>query len=183
MRRPADAGRVAAFMERLGRESTTEATVYLVGGASAVLHDWRSTTVDIDIRIEPDSATGALGDIIAQLKLDLEISVEFASPFDFLPELPGWRDRSPFVRQVGRLTFRHLDYYGQALAKVLRNVDHDPDDVAAMIATGLVESARAWELFDAIRSRFGRFPSIDEPSFRRRMTEAFGEQPRPIDPV
>jgi hypothetical protein len=52
-----------------------------------------------------------------------------------------------------------------------------------MIAAGLVASARAWELFEAIRSGFGRFPSIDEPSFRRRMTQAFGEQARPLDPV
>ena len=164
-------------MDQLAAGSRTEATVYLVGGATAVLHAWRDTTIDIDIRVEPDTATGILGDRIATLKLDLEVSVEFASPLDYLPELPGWRDRSPFVQQNGSITFRHLDFYSQALAKVLRDVDHDPDDVAAMVSAGLVEPARAWELFHAVRSGFSRFPSIDEPSFRRRMTQAFGREP------
>ena len=164
-------------MGQLAAGSRTEATVYLVGGATAVLHAWRQTTIDIDIRVEPDAATGILGDRIATLKLDLEVSVEFASPLDFLPELPGWRDRSPFVQQNGPITFRHLDFYSQALAKVLRDVDHDPNDVAAMVTSGLVEPARAWELYEAVRSGFTRFPAIDEPSFRRRMTQAFGPEP------
>ena len=42
--------------------------------------------------------------------------------------------------------------------------------------------SEAESTFDAIRSGFGRFPLIDEPSFRSRLTQAFGEQTRPIDP-
>ena len=161
-------------MEMLGRRSSLPATVYLVGGTSAVLKAWRASTRDIDLRIEPESATGAAGDAIASIKQDMEISVEFASPLDFLPELPGWRDRSPFIEQVGRLTFRHLDFYGQALAKVWRNIDRDADDVAAMVRDHLVETDTAWRLFDAIGPELRRFPTIEAASFEARMVAAFG---------
>lgn len=176
-REAADASRVRAFIESLGERSKATATIYLVGGTSAVLKAWRPTTRDIDMRVEPESATGTIGDAIVDIKRDLGISVEFSSPMDFLPELPGWRDRSPFVEQVGPLTFRHFDFYGQALAKVRRGIDHDAGDVAAMIRDELVEPARAWGFYDEIRTDFRRFPSIDEPSFEARMTVAFGPRP------
>jgi len=168
---------VEALLARLGERSTVEATVYLVGGASAVLHGWRTTTRDVDMRVEPESATGPLGDEIARLKRELEISVEFASPPDFIPELPGWRDRSPFIARIGSLTIRHFDFYSQALAKVRRDVDLDRADVAAMLAAGLVVPDRAWHLYDSIVSDMPRYPAIDEPTFRRRMRNAFGPRP------
>lgn len=177
MRRPADAGLVTAFVTELGRQARATATVYLVGGATAVLHGWRSTTRDIDLRIEPDEATGSLGDVIRRLKDDLEVNVEFASPIDFLPELPGWRDRSPFVTTAGPLTIRHLDLYAQALSKVLRDVDHDADDVRHMLDAGLVDPGRAWSLYREVAPELRRFPSIDERSYRERMETAFGVEP------
>lgn len=166
-----------AFYERLGRRSSSEATVYLVGGASAVLLGWRPSTRDIDLAVEPDSATGWIGDEIARLKPELGISVEFASPRDFIPELPGWQDRSPLVARVGTLTVRHFDFYAQALAKVRRGVDSDAADVAAMLGRGLVVRARAWELYEAIVPELPRYPAVDEPSFRARMDAAFGPPP------
>jgi len=177
IRAPVDASRVRAFYERLGLRSRSEATVYLVGDASAVLVGWRPTTRDIDLAVEPDSATGWIGDEIARLKPELGISVEFASPPDFIPELPGWPDRSPFVAQVGSLTVRHFDFYSQALAKVRRGVDSDAADVEAMLSRGLVAGALAWELYDAIVPALPRYPAVDEPSFRARMVAAFGGRP------
>ena len=88
MRPPADAGRVRRFMEFLGRYATREAAVYLTGGATAVLEGWRATTRDVDLRIEPEEAAGALGDIIVRAKGELQLNVEFASPVDFMPALP-----------------------------------------------------------------------------------------------
>jgi hypothetical protein len=174
IRAPVDASRVRAFVERLGRRSVVEATVYLVGGASAVLMGWRATTRDLDLRIEPEAATGPLGDVILALKGELEINVEFASPPDFIPELPGWRDRSRFVARSGSITVRHFDFYSQALAKTRRGIDADMPDVAAMLARGLVERETAWSLYEAIVPELPRYPAIDEPSFRARMVAAFG---------
>jgi len=35
------------------------------------------------------------------LKESLGVNIELASPPDFIPELPGWRERSPLVFQEG----------------------------------------------------------------------------------
>ncbi len=174
MRPPADAGRVRRFMEFLGRHATREAAVYLTGGATAVLEGWRATTRDVDLRIEPEEAAGVLGEIVVRAKGELQLNVEFTSPIDFMPELPGWRERSPFVGRHGSVTFRHVDFYAQALAKVQRDIEHDADDVAAMLSRGLVSGERAWELYEAIVPALTRFPVIDEPSFRARMERSFG---------
>jgi hypothetical protein len=61
--------------------------MYLTGGATAVLEGWRASTVDIDVRFEPDSEEALRR--IAALKEEIGVNVELASPLDFLPSLPG----------------------------------------------------------------------------------------------
>lgn len=39
---------------------------------------------------------------------------------DFIPSLPGWRDRSVFIARHGAVDFYHYDCSAQALAKVER---------------------------------------------------------------
>jgi len=170
VRRPADDSRVRRFLAEIGRVADAEATVYLVGGATAVIEGWRSTTVDVDLLLEPE-----LDPVLRELprlKDALEINVELASPLDFLPELPAWRDRSPFVSQEGRLTVRHFDLYSQALAKLERGHDRDLRDVAAMVERRMVDPARALQLFAAIEPGLYRFPAVDPRAFRRRVEEA-----------
>ena len=108
------------------------------------------------------------------MKDELGVNVEFASPVDFLPPLPGWRERSRFIKRVGKVTIRHFDFYSQALAKVRRGIATDASDVAALLDAGLISATRAWELYEAIVPEMRRFPAIDEPSFRSRMMSAFG---------
>ena len=79
-----------------------------------MLTGWRDTTVDIDLRPEPDS--DELLRALVDLKRDIDIAVELASPLDFLPDLAGWRDRSPWVSSHGQVQARHLDFRLQALA-------------------------------------------------------------------
>jgi hypothetical protein len=148
----------------LGRITREPTTLYLVGGATAVLEGWRSTTIDVDLRLEPER--DELLRALPEIKERLMINVELASPLDFLPELPGWRERSPLVAQLGKLTARHLDLYAQALAKVERDLGPDSADVQAMIRAGLVEPARLRELFETIAPELYRFPAIDEPGLR-----------------
>lgn len=57
---------------------------------------------------------------LPQLKEELEINIELASPDPFIPELPGWQERSLFVAREGRLSFYHYDLFAQALAKIER---------------------------------------------------------------
>ena len=92
MRQVADAARVLRLMHGLSKAADRETTVYFTGGASAVLLGWRATTIDVDLRFVPES--DRLLRAIPNLKEELQINVELASPSDFIPEIPGWRERS-----------------------------------------------------------------------------------------
>jgi hypothetical protein len=173
MRPRVDAERIDAFVRALGRAARTPARLYLTGGATAVLEGWRGTTVDIDVHLEPD--LDELLRQIPELKERLGVNVELASPAQFIPELPGWRERSRFVLTAGRLDVFHYDPYSQALAKLERAFDQDVEDVRAMIARGLVEPAQARELFNRIEAELYRFPAIDPRSFRARVERELGQ--------
>ena len=106
MRPPVDAERVRALARKLATVSRAPTTIYLTGGATAVLEGWRQSTVEVDLRLEPDS--DVLLRKIAAVKHQLGISIELVSPPDFVPELPDWRERSPFVFAEGNITVRHF---------------------------------------------------------------------------
>jgi hypothetical protein len=167
MRPRADAARILAFARELGQRATSPATLYLTGGATAVLEGWRATTVDIDIRLEPDA--DELLRLIPRLKESIGVNVELASPADFIPELPEWRERSASITREGNLDVLHFDHYSQALAKLERAFDQDLEDVREMINRRLVDPRRALALFTAIEPELFRFPAIDPPSFRSRV--------------
>lgn len=54
MRDLATADSVRQFVQALGRACTGPGCVNLVGGATAVLLGWRNTTVDIDLKLDPE---------------------------------------------------------------------------------------------------------------------------------
>ena len=126
MRQLTDAARLREFMRLVGQRTRAAGRVHLVGGACAVLLDWRSTTIDIDIDVDP--GLDALLREIPAIKEDLQVNVELASPAHFIPELPGWRDRSPFVIREGTIDFHHYDFYSQALSKIERAHARDVAD-------------------------------------------------------
>ena len=165
-------------MEALGREATGEGTVYLVGGSTAVLYGWRQQTIDVDLKLDPEPA-GVFG-AIRRLKDELAVNVELAAPDDFVPALPGWRERSPYIATYGRVRFHHYDLYGQALAKIERGHTQDADDVRHMLAAGLVDAAQLRRLFDAVEPDLERYPAIDAGELRRKLEAALGPSgPRP----
>lgn len=172
MRRLSDAETLAALMRRLGEQAREPARVYFTGGATAVLLGWRSSTVDVDVLIDPGGSS--LFEAIPRLKEELSVNVELACPGDFIPELPGWRERCLFIERRGRADFYHYDLYAQALAKIERAHALDLDDVRAMIDRGLVEPRRAVRLFEQIEPLLYRFPAIDPKRFRRRALELLG---------
>ena len=118
MRSLADVERIHRFMRALGREADRPARVYLTGGATAVLHGWRESTIDVDLKIVPD--VDRVFRAIPEIKERLQINVELASPDDFIPVREDWQDRSPFIAREGPLAFHHFDLYAQALAKIER---------------------------------------------------------------
>jgi hypothetical protein len=173
VRRLADAARLRAFLHALGRATEEETRVYLTGGATAVLLGWRDSTVDADILFEPER--DALYRSLPGLKEELQLNVELANPAHFVPELPGWRDRSLFIGREGRVSFYHYDLYAQALAKIERGHGKDLVDVEEMIRRGLVVPTRLRELFSSIETRLDRYPAVDPPSFRRRLSDLVGK--------
>lgn len=78
MRRLATGERIRAFLDRLGQRASEPATVYLTGGATAVLMGWRDATIDVDLKLVPDR--DELLRLLPALKEELEINVELASP-------------------------------------------------------------------------------------------------------
>ena len=169
-RESSDAEKVRAFMRRLGEEARGPGRVYLVGGASAVLIGWRATTVDVDLKLAPEPL-GAFA-AIARAKEALDMNVELAAPDDFIPPLPGWRERSLHIAQRGLVEFFHYDFYAQALAKIERGHEQDLRDVEAMRRLALIDAERLAELFDAIEPDLLRYPAIDAACFRDKVRRA-----------
>ena len=170
MRPPVDSDRIRAFARELGREARGATKLYLTGGATAVLHGWRPSTVDIDVRFEPEADELLLA--VARLKEQLDVNVELTSPPDFIPELPGWRDRSPYLFSEGAVDVHEFDPYSQALSKIERGFAQDLEDVRAMLRDGLVDRGRLSELFDEIEPKLFRYPAIEPEAFRRKLERA-----------
>lgn len=154
-------------MAALGASASHDAVCYLVGGATAVLLGWRATTIDVDLKLEPelDEVLRALPSI----KNTLGVNVELASPADFIPLPEGWRERSPSVRREGRVDFRHFDLYSQALAKLERGHAQDLADVRMMLERRLIDRPRLGAFFAEIEPELYRFPAIDPADFAARV--------------
>lgn len=165
MRQKVTAARLEEFTKSLGSGVTEPARVYLVGGASSVLLGWRDSTIDVDLKFVPEN--DEILRKLPSLKERLQLNIELASPDDFIPQLPGWQERSRFIRQEGKLTFLHYDFYAQALAKIERGHRIDLSDVDDLIKSKLIEPLRLLELFSQIENQLHRYPAIDAASFRR----------------
>lgn len=159
MRADATAERVRDLLVALGRSATAGDRLYLTGGASAVLVGWRASTHDVDVSIEGDEDT--LLRAISQLKDKLDVNVELASPLDFLPATPDWRERSVHVGRFGALDVYHIAFALQALSKLQRGFDGDRADVEQMLSRGLTSADEIAGALTSIAERLYRFPSVD----------------------
>ncbi|MEO1133728.1 MAG: DUF6036 family nucleotidyltransferase [Cyanobacteria bacterium J06639_1] len=158
MRSTIDAEKLEKFMHRLGREARGSGCVYFTGGASALLVGWRKATVDVDLRLDPEPQ--GIFQAISKLKRELNINIELASPQDFLPPLPGWRERSVFIGQRDQVAFYHYDFTAQALSKLSRGYERDINDVKAMYEQKLFSVDDLLTCFKAIEPELIRFPSL-----------------------
>jgi predicted nucleotidyltransferase len=170
MRPPVDEARIRELARALGRLAVAPVRVYFTGGSTAVVEHWRESTVDVDVRLEPEAEE--LMRALPDLKERLGINIELVSPPDFIPELPGWRERSPQLFVEGQVSFHHFDPYSQALSKIERGFERDLADVRAMLDSGLVERHQLLALFEAIEPELFRYPAIDPASFRRKVKAA-----------
>lgn len=127
-------------MKELGLASRVPGRAYLTGGATALLEGWRDATIDVDLKLVPENDEALRA--IPRLKEQLEINVKLTAPSDFIPELPGWEERSRFVAEESGLAFYQYDFYSQALSKIERRHRKDLIDIHAMLDRGLIERQR-----------------------------------------
>ena len=164
MRGSTDAEKVRRLMRELGRAVGSPGRIYFTGGASAVLLGWRESTLDIDLKPDPEPL--GFFEALPKLKNAIDINIELASPDDFVPALPGWKERSKFIAKEGSLEFYHYDFYGQALSKIERWHARDQMDVARMFGDGLVDRKTLWDLFCAIEPKLIRYPAVHAAQLR-----------------
>lgn len=139
----------------------------MTGGSTALLEGWRGSTVDIDLKLDPEPE-GAFA-AIARIKQELDVNIELASPSDFLPELADWRGRSRSIGRFGLIEVRHYDFRAQVLSKLARGFERDLDDARAMLERGLVTCEGLRAALDEIAPRLERFPRVDGDALRARL--------------
>lgn len=165
----ASVARIREFLRRFGRTVRGPGTVFLTGGATALLLGWRTATLDVDLSMDPEPR-GAF-EAIARLKEDLDLNIEIVSPSDFIPRVPGWRERCLFIESVGDVNFFHYDPCSQALSKLERGHQRDLDDVRQMVRLGLVRTDELLRLLVAIEPELVRFPALDAAEFRLKVEQ------------
>lgn len=159
MARLLDRERLQLFLDALGRACRGPGVLYLIGGATALLEGWRDSSLDVDLKLDPEPE-GVFA-AIARIKEELEVNVEFTSPTDFLPELRDSRSQSRFVGRFGPIEVRHSDFRAQALSKLARGFERDLDDVQAMLERGLVTRDGLRAALAEMSPRLERFPRVD----------------------
>jgi hypothetical protein len=105
VREEADLERIRRLMQAFGQAASGRVRVFLVGGTTAVLLGWRTTTIDVDFVMRPDDE-GILR-ALPSLKETLRVNLEIASPAEFIPVPAGWEDRGTFVSHEGPVAFYH----------------------------------------------------------------------------
>ena len=138
-----------------------------------VFEGFRAQTLDIDIAIEvANEDHAAFIRAVRELKQELWINVEEASPGDFIPLPDGYRDRSPFVGRYGQLDVFHFDLYSMALSKIERGTENDFSDVLALLRAGRIHWETLSGCFAEILPRFGVASLKQDPDEFQRKFDA-----------
>jgi hypothetical protein len=169
MRRKVTKETLQQFMEELAAAARSPGKVYLTGGATALLLGFREQTIDIDLKLDPEPE-GAF-EAIATLKNRLNLNVELASPDDFIPRTPDWRERARHIASIGLIQFFHYDLTLQALAKLERGHAQDLEDVKSLMREGSVTREGLRTLFAQIEPNLMRYPAVDPLQFKQKVED------------
>jgi hypothetical protein len=169
MRRKVTKETLQQFMEELAAAARSPGKVYLTGGATALLLGFREQTIDIDLKLDPEPE-GAF-EAIATLKNRLNLNVELASPDDFIPRTPDWRERARHIASIGLIQFFHYDLTLQALAKLERGHALDLEDVRSLMREGYVTREALRNLFAQIEPNLVRYPAVDPLQFKQKIED------------
>jgi Nucleotidyltransferase of unknown function (DUF6036) len=147
---------IEQFLIQVGR-THQPGRLYLTGGAALVHRGIRpGQTLDIDIQVTIDPAN--LTAQIAQLKQQLNINIEFASPGDFIPLPAQWEARSQFIKRYDRVDVFYFDWYSIALSKMQRANRQDVVDVQLLVRQGFVDVTELDLLYQDVVNKIGNPP-------------------------
>jgi hypothetical protein len=164
LRQKVDRERIKLFFQSLANRFRRPGKIYLVGGTSLVFEELRLQTVDIDVVIEVSPADhGKLIQAIRELKDELSINVEEASPGDFIPLPSGYQNRHEYLERIGTIDVLHFDLYSTALSKIERGREQDLVDVLALLRVGRIEWTTLVDLFKEILPRMGKESLKQDP--------------------
>ncbi|HRJ45009.1 MAG: hypothetical protein KJZ86_14640 [Caldilineaceae bacterium] len=155
---------LTGFLNQLARCYRHGGRLYLVGGSSLLLAASKTSTLDVDIKIETTPEHyGEFIRCLRQVSRQLQIPVEEASPDQFIPLPPGYAERHRFIGRYGSLDVFHFDFYSMALSKIHRGNEKDFADVTAMISQNLIELARLRSHFEIILPQVASFSLRSSP--------------------
>lgn len=165
VRREVTAQALRELMRELSRTAPPgeQFQVFIVGGGTAVLSGWRTSTIDVDLYAEREEVFRDVQGIKERLRLN----IEFVRPEHFVPALEDSAARHIFIDRVGSVEFYHYDPYAQLLSKLVRGFRKDLLDAEQFVRSGMVDPRRFLELVRRIPdSAYARYPNLSSRSVR-----------------
>ena len=169
MRAETDAAKLMAFMAELGNRVRGPGRIYFADGATALLHGWRSTTIDVDLK--PDPEPPGLFEALAVLKDEIDINKNWPARINSYRLCLVGASAVCLSRVTGNSSFFITILYGQTLSKLQRRHDRDIQDARSFLRDGLIDVARLLEMFEQIEPELIRYPAVDAASFRSAVLE------------
>jgi hypothetical protein len=119
------------------------------------MEGFRDQTLDIDLALElPKGEHGAFVAVVQNLKSEMQLNVEEASPADFIPLPPGSADRARYIGRFGQLEVYHFDAYSSALSKIERGREADFMDVLTLLRQEWITWTELRRHFEAIQPAY-----------------------------
>lgn len=172
MRDNSDLQRIEKFISNVGKLVKVPVEIYFSGGATAVMFGIREMTIDVDIRFEPDEMQ--MYKTIQTLKEKLNMNIELASPMDFIPTLPKWKERSIFIAQENKVKFFHCDLYSQIISKVQRGWKQDLSDAKVFLKQA-GDSSLLKKLFVEAKPDFIKYPTVNVKKLEKKLLHFIDE--------
>ena len=170
-RPPATRERIVEFLHALGDRFNKPGRIYLVGGTTIVMEGLRKQSVDVDLTYQiDDNDHDTFLKTIRELKDQLNINIEEASPGDFIPLPSGSSDRAIYVGRFGQLDVYHFDLYSTVLSKIARGSEEDFSDAMGLVRMKRIELSVLEKYFDEIRPRLAGASLKQDPiEFEKKM--------------
>jgi len=154
-------------MREIAKRTQGAGCVYFTGGATALLLGLREQTIDVDIKVDPEPR--GIFEAISNLKDELSLNVELASPDDFIPAPPAWQDLAKPIEKIGDIAFFHYDLCMQVLAKIERGFSQDLMDARGLVKKEFVSIETLRNRFAQIEGQFIRYPVINLNEFKAKL--------------